>query len=281
MDHHGAAFNFGLPTHTSGASGSAPQPCDTFSPDSPFFPFSANSKPQRQGGKVLKDGMGSDIGRWYPDEFGHSSNHFGMPKTDTTNMAPGGNTAYHDPYFLQETGVADGNNSDWQAYAYGAPHQGFPQAVPHLDGMIYGNLEQSAGSSYGSNPGTPPVSSPAPYVTMRGAPPVGADSSNLDDAINVLHNHAAPDFGNPSHPQLTGVDSPSHGANNGGFGGAMVDTLGGYQVQQSSDLSSSVVGTSKKRKAEEDLKPSSSIGRGSSKRGKRSRKGSEAAGIYF
>ncbi len=286
MEHHSAAFSFGLPPHTSGAPGSTPQPGDTFSPDSPYFPFSANPKAARQGGKVSKEGIAGDVSQWYPDEFTHSSSRFVTPKTEVTSMAPlipGSNAAYHDPYFLQEAGVPDATGSDWQTYAYGTPHQGFPQAGPHLDGMIYGGPEQSAGSSYGSNPGTPPISSPVPYVTMRGAAPVGGDGSNLDDAINVLRNHAAPDFGGSSLPQLTGVSSPSHASNGAGFG-ALVD-LGGYPVQQSSDLSSTGI-TSKKRKAEEDLKPSSSMAGGSSsnasssKRGKRSRKGSEAAGNW-
>jgi len=284
MDHHGSAFNFGLAPHSSGAAGSAPQPGDTFSPDSPYFPFGANPKIQRQGGKVSKEGLTSEVGQWYPEEFGHSTNRFTTPKTEATTMAPllpGSNAAYHDPYFLQEAGVSDGAGGDWQTYAYGAPHQGFSQAAPHLDSLIYGPPDQSAGSSYGSNPGTPPVSSPVPYVTMRGTAPVGGDASNLDDAINVLRNHAAPDFGPSSLPQLTGVGSPSHGANGSGFGSSLVENLGGYPVQQSSDLSSTGVVPSKKRKAEEDLKPSSSMGGSSSntsKRGKRSRKGSEAAG---
>jgi hypothetical protein len=72
------------------------------------------------------------------------------------------------------------------------------------------------------------------------------------------------------------VSSPPNSTNGGSYN---LDGLGAYQLQQSSDLSSTGgSGLAKKRKSDEDLKPSSSMGGGgstSSKRGKRSRKGSE------
>jgi len=223
---------------------------------------------------------GPESGQWYTDEFG--SSRFTLAKTETgpgmATLIPGASTGYHDPYFLPEHGGAENvAGADWQNYAaYGAPHQNFVQAPSHLDSMLYGGPEQSTGSSYGSNPGTPPISSPAPYAAMRGA--VGGDGSNLDDAINVVRNHVGNDFGAGSLPSMSGVASPPNSTNGGAYG---VDGLdgGAYQLHQSSDLSSSgVSGLAKKRKADEDLKPSSSMSSSasSSKRGKRSRKDSES-----
>ena len=288
---HGA-FNFGISGHSGGTPLGGPSHLgDTFSPDSPYFPFGANPKGSRPVvGKVEKDPLGvSDqqpsVGHWYTDEFGNSasSNRFSATKVEAgssmVNMIPGSSSGYHDPYFLPEHGGPESASTDWQNYAaYGAPHQNFVQGAPHLDGMLYGAPEQSAGSSYGSNAGTPPISSPAPYASMRGSGTVGADGSNLDDAINVLRNHAV-DFGAASLPNLSGISSPPNSSNGGAYN---LDALGGsgaYHLQQSSDLSSTAGtgGMSKKRKSDEDLKPSSSMGGGStsSKRGKRSRKGSE------
>ena len=244
---HGA-FNFGISGHPGGATGGGPSTHvgETFSPDSPYFPFGTNPKGNRPVAKVEKDSLGgseSAVGHWYTDEFGNSAttaNRFSATKAEggasMAALIPGGGAGYHDPYFLSEHGGAETAGSDWQNYAaYGAPHQNFAQGAPHLDSMLYGAPEQSAGSSYGSNAGTPPISSPAPYAGMRGAGTVGADGSNLDDAINVLRNHAASDFGAASLPNLSGVSSPPNSTNGGAYG---LDGLGAYQLQQSSDLSS-------------------------------------------
>jgi hypothetical protein len=274
-DQQHGAFNFGISGHPASTSGAGSHVGDTFAPDSPYFPFGNNPKVGRPAvGKVEKDAMpGNESGQWYTDEFGAS--RYGVTKTEAgpgmATLLPGASSGYHDPYFLPEHSGAEGaSGADWQHYAaYGAPHQNFVQGAPHLDSMLYGGPEQSTGSSYGSNAGTPPISSPAPYAALRGA--VGTDGSNLDDAINVLRNHAASDFGASSLPALANVSSPPNSTNGGAYGVEGLDG-GAYQLQQSSDLTSS---GSKKRKAEEDLKPSSSMSSSSSKRGKRSRKGSE------
>lgn len=276
-DQQHGAFNFGISGHPAATSGPGTHVGETFSPDSPYFPFGANPK-RPVVGKVEKDALsGQESGQWYTDEFGTS--RYSVTKAEAgagmSTLIPGASSGYHDPYFIPEHGGGEGvAGAEWQNYAaYGAPHQNFVQAASHLDSMLYGGPEQSTGSSYGSNPGTPPISSPAPYAAMRGA--VGADGSNLDDAINVLRNHVSNDF---AANALSGVASPPNSTNGGAYG---VDGLdgGGYSLHQSSDLSSSAAsGLAKKRKSDEDLKPSSSMSSSasSSKRGKRSRKESES-----
>ena len=278
-DQQHGAFNFGISGHQASTSGPGAHVGETFAPDSPYFPFGANPK-RTSVGKVEKDPIpGSDGGQWYTDEFGTS--RFGVTKSESgqvgmSTLIQGASSGYHDPYFLPEHGGGEAvAGGDWQNYAtYGVPHQNFVQSGPHLDSMLYGGPEQSTGSSYGSNPGTPPISSPAPYAALRGA--VGADGSSLDDAINVLRNHVGNDFGAGALPSLSGVASPPNSTNGGQYGVEGLDT-GAYGLQQSSDLSSSGPGLAKKRKSDEDLKPSSSMSSSasSSKRGKRSRKESE------
>lgn len=170
----------------------APQPTDTYNPESPFFPFGNNPRAGggaiggniRPSGKIEKDDM-SQQQQWYSDEF--VQNRFGSPKGEgggTTSMpyqdSGGGGAA---PYFLPEHNQ-QGATGDWQNYAVGGSY-GNAGSVPvagsqnfagnatsggsHLDAMLYGG-GQDAGSYPASAAGTPPVvTSPATFDGRPGA----------------------------------------------------------------------------------------------------------------
>ncbi len=305
-------------------------PADGFSPDSPNFPFAGGAPPYpgapagaRRSIKSDKDGSGADpsgAGQWYGEEFVQSSpNRFNSPKGDGAppGAAGGGMVSYGaaaepNPYFLppDQPGAADWQNTGYGAY--GGAQGGIPPPPPPpaVESILYPPEQSAAGSSYGSNPGTPPVSSPAPFSTgvtrtsssisaaanpataAAGAP--GAGGHNLDDAINVLRNHA--DFpggggaGPGSLPPMSSVGPNSTngslvtvaaaGVPNYGMDDLAAAAADGYQLPQQSDASmvggsdpSTSGGSSggggsgaKKRKLgssdPSDAKPSSSSGDG-------------------
>lgn len=241
--------NFGNFASNNPAHG-APQPTDTYNPESPFFPFGNNPRGGaiggsiRPAGKVEKDDM-SQQQQWYGDEF--VQNRFGSPKGEGPTSMPyqdSGGGGGGVPYFLPEHNNQQGSTGDWQNYAVGAPYgtAGVVQAgqnfssnptsgSSHLDAMLYAG-GQDAGSYPASAAGTPPVvTSPASFDGRSGAngppnlgiaclyddlvsfiisllnfcfiilsmilfsklvpnPGGGLSSNNLDDAINVLRNHA-------------------------------------------------------------------------------------------
>jgi hypothetical protein len=191
-------FPGGNPTH------GAPQPTDTYNPESPFFPFGNNPRGGgaiggniRPSGKIEKDDMAQQQQQqWgYSDEF--VQNRFGSPKGEGSASMPyqdsGGGGGV--PYFLPEHNQ-QGSTGDWQNYAVGAPY-GTASGVPvvgsqnfapnatsgssHLDAMLYGG-GQDAGSYPTSAAGTPPVvTSPASFDGRSGAngpPNLGILQSN-------------------------------------------------------------------------------------------------------
>lgn len=257
-------------------------------PDSPYFPFGAQRQPPRVVGKVEKDADPTTAAQWYGEEFVQGSGATRLPSYQQTGTG-------QESYF----GIQPEHGTEWQAYGaysqFGAAPSSAAAAVAvagHLDTMLYGGAPTdpaaaaaAAAASYGSTPGTPPVASPAPYPAAAGAPGAGRGHTginSLDDAINVLRNHA--DFqGLPpmSTSQAAGL---APGGANGSFG--LEDGLTDpYQLPHQSDAGSpppgSSMGSGKKRKAggasvtgsdlSEDLKPSSS-GVSGGKRGKRARK---------
>ena len=194
-------FSGGNPNH------GAPQPTDTYNPESPFFPFGNNprggaigSNIRPAGGKLEKDDMAQQQQQWYSDEF--VQNRFGSPKGEGSGPS---SMPYQDsgggggvPYFLPEHNQ-QGSAGDWQNYAVGAPY-GAASGVPgvgsqnfasnaasggsHLDAMLYGG--QETGSYPASAAGTPPVvTSPASFDGRSGAngPP------NLGIFLASLYNH--------------------------------------------------------------------------------------------
>ncbi len=313
MDPAAAAAAYGAAPPAGYAAGAAGG--DNFSPDSPFFPFAAGGSPAGGGGgrpravKVDKDGAEGQ--QWYGEEFVQSSPHrFSSPKGEGGGYGGGGGggaAAEPNPYFMPEQAAAA---ADWQTgYVYpaataagsggqpllpppaaaGAAAPGGAFAAPATVDTILYPTEASAASSYGSNPGTPPVSSPAPLRTSA----VPGQQHNLDDAINILRNHA--DFpGASSSSALPPMSSVGpHSTNGSQVGAYAMDDLGapsaadgGYQVPHQSDvlsagdLSGPAAGGAvpKKRKHDDDAnKPSSSSGAAKSKRGKKANANNPAA----
>jgi hypothetical protein len=254
--------------------------------DSPYFPFEANN-PGRRGpapnaggvvGKVEKDAQ-----EWYGDEFVQNAG-VRLP----SYQQPGGGAQGQEEAYFSGAGAQE----QWQNYGYGqfsaTPTSAAATAVDvagHLGTMLYGGANPAAvdPASYGSTPGTPPVGSPAPYPAPGGGGRAQG-INNLDDAINVLRNHAVDFQGLPS---MSG--SGVGGANGSSYGLDDLSAESPYQVPHQSDATSpppgAPLGSGKKRKSAgsstsggtglpgsdlgDDLKPSSS---GNSKRAKRQRK---------
>ena len=298
-------------TTTTSATATSTNPEQTFAnPESPYFPFGANSRgapPPPQAGRVVskveKDPDAANASQWYGEEFvqqAGSGSAARLPSYQQTGGGGGGQG--QEAYFGLPS---DHGSADWQYAGYGqfgatpTSASAAPAAVPvagHLDTMLYGGAAAATDPAYGSASGNPAVASPAaPYTgtsaAAAAAPVVGGRGlglNNLEDAINVLRNHA--DF--QGLPSMSAALVPG---SNGSYGlddlagDAAAAGAAGYQVPHQSDTTSpppgASVGTGKKRKAGgaggtpsligsdlgDDLKPSSSGGSGS-KRGKRTRK---------
>lgn len=198
--------NFGNFASNNPAHG-APQPTDTYNPESPFFPFGNNPRGGAIGGsirptgKVEKDDM-SQQQQWYGDEF--VQNRFGSPKGEGPTSMPyqdSGGGGGGVPYFLPEHNQ-QGSTGDWQNYAVGAPYgtAGVVQAgqnfssnptsgSSHLDAMLYAG-GQDAGSYPASAAGTPPVvTSPASFDGRSGAngPPNLGIACLYDDLLSFIN----------------------------------------------------------------------------------------------
>ena len=283
---------------------------DNFSPDSPFFPFAPAGAPgQRPPPRVGKDGKeivdpNGGGQSWYGDEFvqhggapGPNSPRFNSPKAEAAGGPPvmaslGGYPQDAYPYGMDQSGAPVGG--DWQAQygGYAAPPGPPPTStfIPTSDtAMLYGGGPSDPASTYGSsNPGTPPVSSPATF--NRGPIPASAahasEGNDLNDALNVLRDFSGglPGMGpgGPVLPHSTNGGSLAAYddlSSDGGAGNA--SSAGMYQLpHQSSDglsglppggggepsTSSGGEGTSRgKKRKNDDSKPSSST----SKRGKK------------
>lgn len=297
-------------TTTSAVTGTNPE--QTFpNPDSPYFPFGPNARgapgpqgPGRVVSKVEKDPDATNTSQWYGEEFVQGSGSATrLPSYQQPGAPTGGPGQGQEAYFGLQS---DHSSADWQYASYGqfgaTPTSASAAAVAvagHLDTMLYGGGAGAAAAdpAYGSASGTPSVGSPAaPYsgtsAVAAAAAVVGGRGqglNNLDDAINVLRNHA--DF--QGLPPMSASLVPGSNGNYGLddlAGDATSGSAGGYQVPHQSDTTSpppgASIGTGKKRKAGgggtpsvigsdlgDDLKPSSSgAGMGNSKRGKRSRK---------
>lgn len=328
------------------------QPTDNFSPGSPYFPFASGGGTNNpQGGprsgpvggapggarmKMDKDDVNASA-QWYGDEFVHnnSPNRYNSPKTEPMSnlggATPGaGGYSDNNPYFMTPDGQPSANSgagqagpgTDWAYSGYPPTSSTATSSYPpssttqsHLESMLY-PPEQSAGSSYGSNPGTPPVSSPAPFSSggarlqppPAGAMPVGAaGGSNLDDAINVLRSHA--DFpGGASLPPMSTVvphsssngapipggyslDDLQHGADpsayqiphptdgSSGIGGMNPGTVPGGIVASGSGTTGATAGSGpgRKRKAAADGADSTSGGTEKGKKGRKRKNNNDAA----
>jgi hypothetical protein len=260
-------------------------------PDSPYFPFGGQRQATRVVGKVEKDADPSTAAQWYGEEFVQGSGATRLPSYQQSGTS-------QESYF----GLQPEHGSEWQAYgAYGQFGAGPSSTAAaaavagHLDTMLYGAAPGDAAgtATYGSTSGTPPVASPASYTaSAAGGPGAGRGHgllNNLDDAINVLRNHA--DFqGLPPMSTTQAAAAAAAGLAPGGANGSYGLDEGladpSYQLPHQSDTASpppgaSSMGSGKKRKAgggsvsgsdlSEDLKPSSS-GAAAGKRGKRARK---------
>lgn len=251
-------------------------------PDSPYFPFGANSR-QTRGvvGKVEKDP--DTAAQWYGEEFVQAG--AASARLPSYQQAGQGQDSY---FGLQEHGSAA---ADWQSYGYGqfgsTPTSASAAAAAvagHLDTMLYGGAAGTdPAASYGNTPGTPPVGSPAPYAASAAAVAGGGRGqglNNLDDAINVLRNHV--DF--QGLPSMTGSGGLPGANGNYGLDDGSTDTP--YQVPHQSDAGSPPPGAKgKKRKAVstagsdigDDVASSSEggVGGSKSKRSKRQRNLSE------
>lgn len=256
-------------------------------PESPYFPFGGQRQPSRVIGKVEKDAEATTAAQWYGEEFVQGSSATRLPSYQQSG--PG-----QESYF----GLQQEHGNEWQAYgAYGQFGAGPSSTAAaaavagHLDTMLYGANpgDAAAAGSYGSTSGTPPVASPASYPSAVGAAGAGRAHgllNNLDDAINVLRNHA--DF--QGLPSITATQAAGLANGNYSLEEPLADPS--YQLPHQSDTASpppgASIGSGKKRKAgggpgapgsvsgsdlSEDLKPSSSGAAGAAaKRGKRSRK---------
>jgi hypothetical protein len=264
---------------------------ENFSPEHPYFPFASSSGQNSAGASRLpsasrvkadKDGDPGVAGQqWYGDEF--------APKIGGYHEAGGGGG-----YF--ESG-AGGAAENWQNYAAAGAYSPSPashgQPYPPsstVDSILYppppppGSQDFSTASA-----GTPPVSSPAgsgypPPTSVSSAGPRG--NANIDDALNVLRHHAAPEFLSSSASVSSGLppmEHPSSGAPHSTNGALLaaagaasyLDDMGSeYQLPNQSEASTSdgIGGGAKKRKSDgTDMsdKPSSSSSGGGAKRGKR------------
>ena len=268
-------------------------------PDSPYFPFGGQRQATRVVGKVEKDADPSTAAQWYGEEFVQGSGATRLPSYQQSGTS-------QESYF----GLQPEHGSEWQAYGaygqFGAGPSSTAAAVSavagHLDTMLYGAAPGDAAgtATYGSASGTPPVASPASYAASAAAAggPAGAGPrghgllNNLDDAINVLRNHAdfqgLPPMSTTQAAAAAAAGLAPGGGANGSYGldEGLADPS--YQLPHQSDTASpppgaSSMGSGKKRKAgggggsvsgsdlSEDLKPSSS-GAAGGKRGKRARK---------
>ena len=299
MDPTGAGSYGGAPGGYPVASGA---PGDNFAPGSPYFPFAGagaasgpGMPPPPRGARAVKpDKDAQDT--WYGDEFMHNSNRYNSPKTEPMGTPVG--AGYQDAPYFDPTGA--GGAGDWQGYGTGAytattgsqpttTSQGYPASTAvggQLDSLMFS--DQAGGSNYGSTAGTPPVSSPAPFAATgaRLVPPQavgGAPGSmnNLDDAINILRNHATPEFGGGALPPMSAV--APHSTN-----GYQLDDMGAaasvegvapgaYSMPHPTDAGASgsvATGSVGGRKRKSDTEPSSSSGEKGAKRGKKKKEGS-------
>ena len=217
MSGPGGAFDYGAQVG---------QPNDNFSPGSPYFPFASGGaggngqgapRPGAGGPRVKMDKDDVNSGsQWYGEEFVHNNspnNRYNSPKTEPMGnlggATPGAGGGYTDnPYFLapesqpsaNSAGQQTGSGTEWAYSGYPPTSSTATSSYPpssttqsHLESMLY-PPEQSAGSSYGSNPGTPPVSSPAPFSSAaagarlqppQGAVPIGAAAAAA--TLSLIH----------------------------------------------------------------------------------------------
>lgn len=274
---------------------------DNFSPDSPFpFPFAAGGNSANQRPRVKGDKDDSQQ-QWYGEEFvsGSPSAARGYNNSPKTEASTGGGIvgSYAEgSYFLDQAGGGGGQNpADWQSgyppgSTYTTTSQPSASYPPTADSMLYAE----GGSGYGSNAGTPPVSSPATFSSQPRSNVVGG-VQEFDDAINVLRNHAG--SSSAALPPMSSVVPHSTNGAPQTYASHIDDlsTASGaeYQIPHQSDLGavgdpgsptggasvlsgagSSSGGKKRKQAESEDSKPSSSSN-AAAKRGKKRTKEEE------
>ncbi|XP_040577115.1 uncharacterized protein da [Lepeophtheirus salmonis] len=205
---------------------------DNFSPESPYFPFAppppssgsngttvsvSGQRESKDVGGIRTKEESSTAAAWYGEEFvgpkgraspsSSSSNNNNNNANNNNNNNSGGDilpTSSTSPYFITPDGTGSSSNGEWQSYNNYSSSSGFNSVVDQSALYQDGG---GRGSGYSSNPGTP-VSSPAPF-----------NRNNLDDAINVLRNHATTtDFGGSQPQQLPPMSSVGSSSTNGGGG---------------------------------------------------------------